>query len=116
GSTNAWGAGPDEDYDGDRDSAYLEYLNNTNPKLASSRWRLSRLAIGSTFYVLFNRIANRGYELEFTADLGNPDAWKPLDSPGNSPSFSSGDYPAFVPDAIHSDEQSRLYRIRVYER
>jgi hypothetical protein len=77
---------------------------------------LSRLAIGSTFYVLFNRIANRGYELEFTADLGNPDAWKPLDSPENSPSFSSGDYPAFVPDAIHSDEQSRLYRIRVYER
>jgi glucose/arabinose dehydrogenase/mono/diheme cytochrome c family protein len=115
GSTNAPGAGWDEDLDDDGDNAYLEYLNGTNPKLASSRWQISYLTLGSMFYTLFNRAANRGYELQFTDNLADPGAWQPSDSPWNTPQFFSGDSVWFVPDAIEPT-QDRLYRVRVYER
>lgn len=116
GATNAPGAGPDEDYDGDGDNAYLEFLNDTHPKLASSRWRLSHLEFGSTIYVLFNRIANRGYELQVTKDLADPLGWIPVDSPWNAPLFFSEDAIWFIPETMNTDEGSTLYRVRVYER
>lgn len=115
GSTNAPGAQWNADYDGDGDNAYLEYLNGTNPKLASSRWPVSHLTSGTTFYTLFHRTANRGYEVQFTDTLADPLGWRPLDSPWNAPQFFSGDALWFVPDAIEPS-QDRLYRVRVYER
>lgn len=116
GSTNAAGAGAKEDYDGDGDNAYLEFLNHTNPKLASSRWRLTYLDLNPAFFVLFNRIANRGYELQFTDDPAHPKTWAPLDSAWNSPTFLSTDTIWSVPDGIDTAVGLRLYRVRVYER
>jgi mono/diheme cytochrome c family protein len=115
GSTNAPGAGWDEDYDGDGDNAYLEYLNDTNPKLASSRWGIGYFTFESAFYTLFNRTANRGYEVQYTDGLTPPQTWQAFDSPSNTPKYLSSDAVWFVPDAIEPT-QDRLYRVRVYER
>lgn len=115
GSTNAPGAGWDEDFDGDADNAYLEYLNDTNPKLASSRWRVGNLLLEPNLFLIFNRTANRGYELQFSDDFNNPQSWTPVDSPWNAPTYLSSDDIWFVPDSI-STTGSGYWRVQVYAR
>jgi glucose/arabinose dehydrogenase/mono/diheme cytochrome c family protein len=114
-STNADAAG-DADPDGDGDPNDLEFLTGTNPTniLAPDAWTPDATSTGGLFGVAFERIANRGFDVQASTNLVDG-AWQSLDVPENSPFFGASTEPAVVPDPASGNLAERYYRVRVYE-
>ncbi|MCL4788884.1 MAG: PQQ-dependent sugar dehydrogenase [Verrucomicrobia bacterium] len=114
GSTNSPEAAPFSDPDGDGANNRLESLTGTNPTNAASAWAIS-ISLGNDLPVIeFPQIANRGFEVQSTTDVANPNSWSPVDEPANRPFFSATDRTAAVPDT-RAAETNRFYRVRVFE-
>lgn len=120
GPTGTAEAAPEADPDRDGACNHLEYLTGTNPQNGDDAWRISiRAAQGGT-QIWFPQIANRGFEVQWTANLADRGAWQPLDVPSNRPFFSAEDREFFVVDAVFnslpwSAPPRRFYRVRVFE-
>jgi glucose/arabinose dehydrogenase/mono/diheme cytochrome c family protein len=106
-------AAAEADPDGDAALNYLEYLVNTHPLDAADPWSIQAGVVGGRFQLRFLRVANRGFEVQYTTDLANPQAWRPLDTPSNRPYFSATTEPVIVEDALGAGT-ARYYRVRVY--
>ena len=113
-STNGPGTGPAEDYDQDRAKNFLEYLTHTSPLLAEEKWGVSIQHNGNGVQVVLPRVAGRGFEVQWTADLFDTNSWRALDVPENRPFFSATGQTSLVPDLV-TNAPARYYRIRVYE-
>lgn len=114
GSTNAPAAAPSADPDTDSAINSLEYLTGTNPNQVGDAWGIEVRRNGGAIEVSFEQIANRGFEVQWTANLLSPIQWSPLDVAGNEPFFSATDFTKTVADIV-STSGSRYYRVRVYE-
>jgi len=113
GSTNAPNTGPEADFDGDRDSNYLEYLNGTVPTNAASFWSISGRREDDMMEITFPQRANRGYELQSTPELAPGNLWMPVDVPANAPFFAASNRTATIQLPATSPQQN--YRVRVFE-
>jgi glucose/arabinose dehydrogenase len=114
GTTNAPGAGPEDDADGDGAKNYLEYLTQTNPTNSLSAWSISAALSNGTPQVFFPQTANRGFEVQSTPALESQNLWLPLNLPANRPFFSSSNRAAVVND-VPSADTNKFYRVRVFE-
>ncbi|MBE0542149.1 MAG: PQQ-dependent sugar dehydrogenase [Verrucomicrobia bacterium] len=113
-STNAPNGGPDDDWDKNGASNYLEFLTGTNPTNALDGWRISIALSNDTAHIMFPQIANRGFEVEGTRSLFGAESWSPLNTPANAPFFSISNRTAIVMDPLSSGTNI-FYRVRVFE-
>jgi glucose/arabinose dehydrogenase len=111
-ATNAVGAGPAADPDGDGASNYLEYLTGTNPNLPADFWSIGIQRSNNVTQIVFPQIANRGFEVEATTNM-NPSSWAPLNVPGNDPFFSVSNRVGVVNDPAAGT--NKYYRVRVFQ-
>ncbi len=79
-------SGPSEDFDGDRETNYFEFLTLTDPKAANDRWSPDSATIGNQLRVQFNQIPNRALTLEVSDDMT---LWHPWNDASNRPQFSA---------------------------
>jgi uncharacterized repeat protein (TIGR03806 family) len=114
GSTNAPGSAPGGDADGDGASNELEYLTGTNPLLAGDDWGIRVAAIDQNAEIDFTRIANRGFEVQWTTNIANSNSWQPLDVPGNEPMFAITTSAVSLQDTL-TNAPTKYYRARVFE-
>ena len=114
GSTNGPGTGPAEDADGDGASNELEYLTGSNPTLAGDGWGIGVAATSNGVELEFTRIANRGFEIQWTTNITNPASWQPLDIPGNEPVFGATNSIVRVQDPF-ANAPGKFYRVKVFE-
>ena len=114
GSTNAPEAQAGADPDGDLGRNDLEYLTGTNPTNRADHWRMGIERTGHQAQVVYPRVANRGFEVQWTTNLFNPGAWQFLNVAENRPFFAATNGEARVPDSI-TNSTSKYYRVRVYE-
>jgi hypothetical protein len=103
-----------EDADGDGASNELEYLTGTNPLLAGDGWGIRIIATNENAEIAFTRIANRGFQVQWTTDISDPNSWQPLDVPGNEPVFAVTESVVKVQDSL-TNAPSKFYRVRVFE-
>jgi hypothetical protein len=114
GSTNAPNAAPGSDADDDGAINQLEYLTGTNPLLAGDGWGI-RLTLAETqAEIRFPRIANRGFQVQWTTNLADPNSWQPLEAPGNEPLFSATNSTITVQDQLIT-APGKFYRVRIFE-
>ena len=113
-SVDSLEAGPNADPDGDGIANQTEFLLGTNPREASSTWKVSAERSGDLVRLTFPQIANRHFEVQVAPVLGNPRAWAPLRVPANRPFFSAQDRLAVIEDML-DPKQARFYRVRVSE-
>jgi hypothetical protein len=113
GSTSAPGSAPDADPDGDGASNRLEYLTGTDPQAALSAWSIALQPDFESMSIVFPQIANRGFEVQASADLSGSAPWQALNVPENAPFFSVSNRVSVVTDG--SFGTSRFYRVLVYE-
>jgi uncharacterized repeat protein (TIGR03806 family) len=114
GSTNAPGSASGEDPDHDGANNELEYLTGSNPLQAGDGWGIHIGAADGAAEIDFTRIANRGFEVQWTTNISLSSSWQPLDVPGNEPLFGITNSHVRVQDTL-TDAQSRYYRVRVFE-
>ena len=100
--------------DNDGAQNYLEYLVGSDPRVASERWQIGIRSAGNGAQILFRQIANRGFEVQWTTDLFDPNSWRALDVPDNRPFFSATSHEAVVEDPTR-DAPTKFYRVRVFE-
>jgi glucose/arabinose dehydrogenase len=113
GSTSAPGSAPWQDPDGDGAVNQLEYLTGTNPSLAGDAWGIHISASDPDVAIQFTRIANRGFEVQWTTNLLNANSWTPLDVPGNAPVFGAANSLVSIQDTPTTS--TKYYRVRVFE-
>lgn len=111
GSTNAPNSGRALDADGDLASNELEYLTGTDPLAPADHWSAGIARAGESAALSFPQIANRGFQVETSADITSP-AWQPLDVPANAPFFPITNRLWAVPDTLTGT--NRYYRIGVF--
>jgi mono/diheme cytochrome c family protein len=114
GSTNSPDAAQLADPDNDAAENYLEYLTQTNPTNSFDAWAVSITLSNETAQIIFPQIANRGFEVQSTANFLDGNSWKALDILENAPWFSVSNRTAVIPD-FHSSTTNKFYRVRVYE-
>jgi hypothetical protein len=114
GSTNAPDALPTADPDMDRASNLLEWLTGTSPTNALEAWGISAERSSDTVEIVYPRVANRGFEVQWTAALTTNTSWNVLDVPQNRPFLSASNDTVRVPDAA-TNGGVRVYRVRVFE-
>ena len=110
GSTNAPNAAPGADADDDGAINQLEYLTGTNPMLAGDGWGIRLMLAEAQAEIQFPRIANRGFEVQWTINLADPNSWQPLDVPDNEPLFSATNSTGTVPDQL-INVPGKFYRV-----
>jgi mono/diheme cytochrome c family protein len=120
GATNAPAGGREEDKDNDGANNELEWLTLTNPTNDLDAWGVSMVLTNMsgpgtpvTATVQFDRLANVGFEVQWSTDIVN-NAWLFLDVPGNRPFFSSVDFMDEVADPDAAADE-KFWRVRVYE-
>ncbi len=113
GSTNAPNGGPDDDWDNNGASNYLEFLTGTNPTNALDGWRISIALSNDTAQIMFPQLANRGFEVQSTMSLFGAGNWSPLNTPANAPFFALSNRTAVVADPLSSGSNI-FYRVRVF--
>jgi len=114
GSTNGPNSAPEADADGDGAVNQLEYLTGTNPLEAGDRWEAGIAIAGADVDIRFPGIANRGFDVQWTTNLSNPNSWQPLDVPGNEPVFAITNSTMKVQDTL-DNLLSKFYRVRIFE-
>ena len=114
GSINAPEAAASADADQDGAVNYLEFLTGTNPKMAGDAWGIGIRRNGGLVELFYPRIANRGFEVQFTTDLNNANSWQPLDVAENKPWFSATNGPASIPILLNNSA-TMFYRVKVSE-
>jgi len=113
GSTNAPTAAAEADPDTDGNSNLLEFLAGGNPVSADGAWKLSIQTAGSQAELNFPRIANRGFEVQATANLFDPGSWQPLTVPDNRPFFFAvTNSAARIHDAM-TNSAAKFYRVKI---
>ena len=120
GSTNAPGTGPNEDFDGDGASNWLEWLTGTDADDDTDFWaiegQLTNVAesgVPPVYTIRFERLANVGFEVQWTTSIVQ-NIWYPLDTPANRPFFISVDMLEEITDT-DADAAEKFWRVRVYE-
>jgi hypothetical protein len=113
-STDLPAAAPDADPDGDGAINKLEYLVGSNPLLPGDAWRISIQPKASSVKILFPRLANRAFEVQWSTNLSDAKSWVVLDHPDNRPFFSSTNSQAMIED-VAAISSAKFYRVRVYE-
>jgi len=115
GSTNSVNAAASADPDNDGARNVLEYLTGTDPNAAGSRWTIGAERSGDRVNVVFDRIANRFFEVQWSTNLTtNATAWQGLNVAENRPFAARSNGVWRVPDSTTND-LSRFYRVRVAE-
>jgi hypothetical protein len=115
GSTGAPEAAANADPDSDGARNMLEFLTGTNPNMAGDGWGIAAERTASGIDVVFERIANRYFEVQWATDLvTNASAWRALNVPENRPFASITNSTWRVPDST-TNGPARFYRARVYE-
>ena len=114
GSTSAPGSSRAEDADGDGASNELEFLTGTDPLLPGDGWGIHFQITGANADIHFPRIANRGFEVQWSDDLSNPQSWQPLDVVGNEPVFALSNSVSVVQDSL-TNVLFRFYRVKILE-
>ncbi len=112
-STDLSAAAPDADPDGDGAFNQLEYLTGSNPLVPGDVWKMSIQPTASSVQIIFSRVANRAFEVEWSTNLQDTKSWGVLDQPDNHPFFSSTNGPSVVEDATMCSS-ARFYRVRVF--
>ena len=74
-------------------------------------WQIKIQPAGNSVTISYPQIANRGFEVQYSSDLRDPNAWVPLDVAGNELLFSAENFPASVTDPVVGT--NRFYRVRV---
>jgi hypothetical protein len=113
-STDLPSATPDADPDGDGAVNRLEYLTGSNPLLGGDAWKSSIRPMASSVQILFPRLANRAFEVQWSSNLADAKSWVVLDHPDNRQFFSSTNGQAMIED-ITTPSSARFYRVRIYE-
>jgi uncharacterized repeat protein (TIGR03806 family) len=113
GSTTAPEAAADFDGDGDGADNYLEWLTGTEPDNPESVWRIDISTEGEVVGIGFDRVADRGFEVQFKSELVPGESWQVLEVPSNQPNFGSANAPAVVTDSL-TGAPARYYRVRVF--
>lgn len=114
-STNAPEAAANADPDNDGARNMLEYLTGTDPNASASRWAIGAERSGNNVNVVFDRIANRFFEVQISTNLTtNASAWSALNVRENRPFAARSNSVWRVPDSPTNDTM-RFYRARVYE-
>ncbi len=111
-STNLPAAAPDADPDGDGAVNQLEYLVGSSPLLPGDAWKISIQLEPSSVQILFPRLANRGFEVQWTTNLSDAKSWVALDHPDNRPFFSSTNGQTMIED-VTVPSSARFYRVRI---
>ena len=101
------------DPDGDLGPNMQEYLSGKDPKSAASFWPIQIAQDGASLILSYERIPNRGIELQWGADVTNA-VWTFLDHVNNRPFFSqtTGVTRLVVPA---TNDVSQFFRGRIYE-
>jgi uncharacterized repeat protein (TIGR03806 family) len=114
GSTNAPGSGPSQDPDGDGASNELEYLTGTNPMQPGDAWGIHVKASDQNAEIDFTRVANRGFEVQWSTNISDTRFWQPLDVPANAPVFIITNSSVTVQDTV-TNAPAKYYRVKVFE-
>ncbi|MCW5552797.1 MAG: PQQ-dependent sugar dehydrogenase [Verrucomicrobiae bacterium] len=114
GSTNAPNGGPDDDWDDNGASNYLEFLTSTNPTNALDAWSVSIALSNGAAQIVIPQPANRGFEVQRTTSLFEAGNWSPLNTPANAPFFSVSNRTAIVAHPLDFGTNA-FYRVRVFE-
>ena len=113
-STDLPAAAPEADPDGDGAVNQLEFMTRSNPLLPGDAWQISLQPKASSVQILFPRLANRAFEVQWTTNLNDVTSWVALDHPDNRPFFSSTNGEAVIQD-VSSTSSARFYRVRIFE-
>jgi hypothetical protein len=114
GSTNFPAAAADADPDLDLAPNFQEYLVGTNPTDGLSAWAVGIERVGAQAEIVLPRVANRGFEAQWTTNLSSSATWQFLHVPANRPFFSVSNQVSRVP-VVLSNGPAEFYRVRVYE-
>ena len=112
GSTNSLQAAANADPDKDGANNYFEFLTGTSPLNVASVWKSQTQKTASTAQIVFPQIANRGFEVQYSAEL-TPVLWQSLDRPDNRAWFAATNLTGTVSDLLTNNH--RFYRVRVLE-
>jgi glucose/arabinose dehydrogenase len=113
GSTGVPQAATDADPDGDGARNLLEYLTGTNPNTPGDAWDISVEQTPGGVDIVYERIANRHFEIQWAPNINSNSVWRGLNVPENRPFAAISNSTWRVPDTATNG--IRYYRARVYE-
>lgn len=116
GSTTLPEAAATADPDNDGARNMLEYLTGTNPDSTTpDGWGISaKRSAAEGVDIVFERIANRLFEVQWAPNLNSNSVWRALNVPENRPFAAISNSTWRVPDGT-TNGPARFYRARVYE-
>lgn len=112
GSTTAELAQAEADADEDGTDNQTEYLLGLIPTNGASAWAVGGLDLaGSGPGVVFERRADRGFDVQSSTNLLDPDAWRSVETPANRPFYGSSNEVVVVEDP--ATNEATYYRVRI---
>jgi len=113
GSTNAAGAGMNDDPDEDGAPNFLEFLTGTTPLQAGDGFRIDLHNQNGSLELQFPQQAGVGYRVEWTTNI-HLSPWRPLNVPGNRPFIAATNRTHSFTDPTTTN-RPRFYRVNVFE-